>query len=122
MTKPTFLSTRDANEPGLILAAMRAGASVLPLNFPDRLGVPDLIVGHNRRMVCPHCAKPFHYPTNTFVEVKTAKGRIRGSQRDCIGAWHGSVYIARDCPEILAALGIDTQEPDPMDSGPARGR
>jgi hypothetical protein len=83
-------SKRDANEPAIIDAFRRCGASVTRLSFP---GGPDLLVGYQRQ---------------TFlVEVKSTKGKLTESQVLWVDSWRGGdVVIVRTPDDALRLLGV----------------
>jgi len=82
----------DANQPAIVEALRKAGASVEVLSAVGR-GVPDLMVGWRGR--------------NLLMECKNIDGRGRKTTRDqdeWHAHWRGSVVIVASPAEALAAL------------------
>ena len=76
----------DANAEAIYRAMEQAGASVYR-------GAPlDAIIG---------------FRGDTFlIEVKTAKGRLRASQKAFLAAWRGHAFVIRSVEEGLKVLGL----------------
>jgi len=88
----------DANQPEIVAALRKAGASVTPLHAVGS-GFPDLAVGYRG--------------TNHLLEVKDgAKPPSARKLTDDEAAWHatwrGSAAVVKDIPEALATVGIKT--------------
>ena len=87
---------RDANEPGIVMALLKAGATV------ERDGPLDLIVGYRKQ--------------NYLLEIKLPAGRRGGTsrsqlnknQRDFFQRWHGQCVVVRTPQEALDAIGALT--------------
>lgn len=79
---------RDENEPEIILALRRAGASVERISMR---GVPDLLVGFRG--------------VNYLMEVKTAKGRLDDEQITWHDNWYGQNTIVRTVDDALRIIG-----------------
>ena len=89
-----YANTRDNNEPEIIEALEKIGASVEQL---DAEGVPDLLVGYR-------CA-------NYLLEVKNPERRgspikqLTAAQVDFFARWRGQRAIVRNINEALEAIG-----------------
>lgn len=97
MSLNRYAKARDANEPGIIKALERAGATVLRLDEPC-----DLLVGFRGR--------------NHLLEVKNPKGkdRVTVKQATVFAWWRGTIHVVRTPEEAVYAvtLGrIDPKEP-----------
>lgn len=80
---------RDANEPEIVAALRKAGASVTPLSMP---GVPDLLVGHQGESI--------------LIEVKNDRNGLTEEQETWHQQWQGRrVWIVRTVEEALTAIG-----------------
>lgn len=86
MSRVEFHRT-DANAAEIFRALEQAGASV------HRGGPLDAIVGFRSK--------------NYLVEVKTARGKLRASQKAFIRAWAGQVAVVRSVDEGLALIGCE---------------
>ena len=80
---------RDANEPEIIAALRRVGASVQPVSIPN---VPDLLVGFRGR--------------NYLLEIKTAKGKEERGQSEWALLWEGHRAVVRTVDDALIAIGV----------------
>lgn len=76
----------DANAEEIFRALERAGASVY------RGGPLDAIIGHKG--------------DNLLIEVKTARGKLRASQRAFLAKWRGTAFVIRSVEEGLRVLGL----------------
>lgn len=85
---------RDSNEPDIVSALVKAGATVMKLSD---IGYPDLLVGYK---------KPDGTPVNMLLEVKTAKGVITEDQQKFIDKWQGVVYVVRSAEQALEILNL----------------
>lgn len=86
----------DANQPAIVAALRRAGASVTPLHMVGS-GFPDLAVGYRG--------------VNHLLEVKDGSKppsarRLTDDEEEWHATWRGSVRIVSSVPEALAVLGI----------------
>ena len=100
MRYPATQGRRDANEPEIVEALQRAGATVEPL--PTGSGVPDLLVGFRG--------------LNLLLEVKLLpeKGKVYAShaklnpkQELWHSTWKGQKCIVRTPQEALRAIGFE---------------
>lgn len=76
----------DANAEAIFRALEKAGASVY------RGGPLDALVGHRG--------------DNLLIEVKTARGKLRASQKAFLARWRGTVFVVRTVEEGLKLLGV----------------
>lgn len=74
----------DANAEEIFRALEKAGASVY------RGGPLDAIVGY--------------HGDNLLIEVKTAKGKLRASQKNFLDGWDGNAFVIRTVKEGLDLL------------------
>jgi len=82
--KGRVAAKRDANEPEIVNALVRAGATVERLSMQ---GVPDLLVGYQGRTY--------------LIEVKTEKGSLTDDQREWVSDWRGGrVRILRSIDQV----------------------
>lgn len=77
---------RDSNEPEIVEALQRAGASVVRLDTPG-----DLLVGIDG--------------VTYLIEVKTLKGKPTPDQVTFAASWQGQYAIVRDSTEALKVIG-----------------
>ena len=83
----------DANTDAIVEALEAVGATV------TRLGNPlDLLVGRRG--------------TNYLLEVKTASGKLRASQKRFLSLWRGQAAVVRSADEALHAIGADAHRED----------
>jgi len=84
---------RDATEPAIIEALVKAGCQVAPLS--DR-GIPDLLV-----------CLPVHMDSETvLVECKSKGGQLTPDQVAFFSIWRGRKYIAYSAQDALKQLGL----------------
>ena len=76
----------DANAEAIFSALQKAGASIY------RGGPLDALVGWKGE--------------NILVEVKTAKGKLRASQKAFLARWRGTAFVVRTVKEALKLLGV----------------
>ena len=76
----------DANAEAIWQAMEAAGASVY------RGGPLDGIIGHRG--------------DNLLIEIKTARGKLRTSQKAFLARWKGQAYVIRTVEEGLKLLGL----------------
>jgi hypothetical protein len=79
----------DANQAAIVEALRQAGRTVETKLSRLGEGTPDLLVGNAGR--------------NFLLEVKTARGKVRPSQKRWINAWNGAVAIVRTPEEAIGA-------------------
>jgi hypothetical protein len=82
----------DINQPEIVQALRKAGASVLSLASLGQ-GVPDLLVAD------PH-------GKYWMLEVKGEHGKLTADQELWIYRWTGPVYIVRSADEALRVIGV----------------
>ena len=76
----------DANAEEILTAMEKAGASIY------RGGPLDAIAGIRG--------------DNVLIEIKTAKGKLRASQKAFLARWKGSAFVVRTVEEGLKLLGL----------------
>ena len=86
----------DANQPAIVAALRRAGASVTPLHMVGN-GCPDLAVGYRGE--------------NHMLEVKDgakppSARKLTPDEADWHQNWRGSSAVVKDVAEAFAAVGI----------------
>lgn len=86
----------DANQPEIVAALRRAGASVTPTHAAGQ-GFPDLTVGFRGR--------------NFLLEVKDGSKppsarRLTADQIEWHDKWRGEVVVVRSIEAALAAIGV----------------
>ncbi len=79
---------RDANEPAIVEALEKVGATV------ERWEVCDLVVGYQGRTY--------------LIEVKTEKGKLTKKQKTMREKWRGHLATVRDAIEALQAIGANS--------------
>lgn len=89
-------SKADANQPAIIDALRRAGASVQPLHAVGS-GCPDILVGFRG--------------VNLMVEIKDGEKppsarRLTPDQVVWHDAWRGQVIVVKSVDEALTAIGV----------------
>ena len=89
MRYPALQGKRDDNEPAIIAALERVGATVEQI--PTGRGVPDLLVGF--------CG------ANFLLECKTLHGKLNQKQRTWHGRWKGQASVVRTPERALSAIG-----------------
>lgn len=90
--RPAARGKADRNQPEIVEALERAGASVVDLTDLGK-GVPDLLVGREGHTV--------------LMEVKGEKAKLRPSQEAFLREWRGApVTVVRSVDEALCAVGI----------------
>lgn len=82
----------DINQAAIVEALRGLGCSVQSLAGVGQ-GVPDLLVGRAGE--------------NYLLEVKGKRGKLRGSQREWLGAWRGQAVVVRNVGEALRAVGFN---------------
>ena len=85
MKRRAFSVKRDANEPEIVDALEKVGATVRRMNWAD------LLVGFRG--------------VNYVIEVKTEKGKLTDNQIVDFPAWRGQVDVARTKTEALKLIG-----------------
>ena len=86
----------DENQPGIVAAFRKCGASVEVLSDVGR-GVPDLLISYRGETV--------------LVEIKMPGEKLTDMQRQWRGRWRGVVYVVTDraeVPEVLKEM-VKTQ-------------
>ncbi len=81
----------DLNQPEIVDALRENGFSVLSLARMGK-GCPDLLVANDAGQ--------------WLIEVKGPKGKLTPDQIEFIGAWKGTVHIARTPGEALRIVGV----------------
>lgn len=86
----------DANQPAIVDALRKAGATVTPLHAVGQ-GCPDILVGYRGK--------------NYALEIKDgslppSERRLTPAQQEWHAAWRGQVLVVRDEGEALAAIGV----------------
>ena len=95
MSLRKYGNQRDANEPEIIAALEKVGASVYPLDLPL-----DLLVGYRGKTY--------------LVEVKSEKGRYTEGQEEFMETWRGQIDVVRSVDQALQAIGaIHALQEDP---------
>ena len=82
MSLNRWAKRRDANEPEIIEAFEKLGFSVVRLDLPC-----DLIVGRHNR--------------SYLVEVKTAKGKLKDTQKEFKETWKGNFAVVRSVEDVI---------------------
>lgn len=87
---PALQGKRDENEPAIIAALERVGATVEQI--PTGKGVPDLLCGFKG--------------LNYLLEVKMPKGQLNSKQEKWHSKWNGQKCIVRNESDALSAIGL----------------
>jgi len=85
MKRRAFSVKRDANEPDIVAALEKVGATVRRMNWAD------LLVGFRG--------------VNYVIEVKTEKGKLTDDQIVNFPAWRGQITIVRSVQGALWTIG-----------------
>lgn len=85
MKRRAYAKRRDANEPDIVNALRKVGATVKRLDFFD------LLVGYKGK--------------NYLIEVKTEKGKLTNAQVDEFKTWRGDAHIAVTIDDALQIIG-----------------
>ena len=80
----------DANHREIVQALQRVGASV------DQKGPLDLLVGFRG--------------ANYLLEIKTARGNLRATQKAFLDTWDGQAAVVRTVDDALAAIGANNPQ------------
>ena len=80
----------DANQPEIVDALRKAGASVYSAVSVGH-GFPDIVIGFRG--------------VNYLVECKSARGRLTKHQRIFLDDWNGQFAIVRSVEEALKVIG-----------------
>ena len=84
--RSTYARSVDANQAEIVAALRGCGVAVVDLSAVGH-GVPDLLAADI---------------AGTFlVEVKTATGRLRDTQRRFADSWPGDLYVIRDVDDAI---------------------
>ena len=89
-----YAQKRDTNEPEIVNALKKIGASVTILSGSSAPGVPDLLVGYRNKTY--------------LIEVKYKKNGLTPDQKLWHSNWVGQVAIVRSVDEVLQVLGIQS--------------
>lgn len=89
----------DANQPEIVAALEKAGASVVLLSQVGG-GVPDLLVGFRGK--------------NYLIELKRPGQKLRVSQKDFQSTWNGQTCVGRSWLEVCEIIGLQL----PRSKGP----
>jgi len=81
----SYANTRDTNEPQIVQALQRGGASVIRINTPC-----DLIVGHRKRTI--------------LLEVKMPGENLTPAQRHHAATFRGEYHIVENESEACEAV------------------
>jgi len=80
----------DSNQAEIVMALRAAGASVTDLSRFGH-GVPDLLVGYNRRVY--------------LIEVKSADGKLTPAEQRWQDEWRGQSAVVRTVEQALYVIG-----------------
>lgn len=90
MSVTVYPAKVDANQPDIVEALRKAGATVQHLHTIGK-GCPDLLVG---------------YQGNNYVlEIKNGKGKLTADEAAWLNKWQGRAHIVRTADEALQAIG-----------------
>jgi hypothetical protein len=81
----------DQNQPDIVAALRKCGASVLSMASLGQ-GVADLLVARNGDL--------------WVIEVKGPAGKLTPDQVEWIGAWRSPVHIVRSVDDALTLIGV----------------
>ena len=87
---PAYAKKVDANQAQIVEALRAAGASVTDLSRFGQ-GVPDLLVGYNRRVY--------------LLEVKSADGKLTPAEERWQNEWRGQSAVVRTVEQALYVIG-----------------
>jgi hypothetical protein len=87
---PAYAKKVDANQAQIVEALRAAGASVTDLSRFGH-GVPDLLVGYNRRVY--------------LLEVKSADGKLTPAEERWQNEWRGQSAVVRTVEQALYVIG-----------------
>lgn len=79
----------DANQPEIVAALRKAGATVQVLSAVGK-GVPDLLVGYKN--------------LNTLLELKVSGGKLTPQQKIWHGSWLGDVHVVYSAEEAVRVI------------------
>lgn len=93
-------AARDENEPAIVKALKKIGASVTRL---DDSGVPDLLVGYQGETILMEVKAPLGPKGGSF------RGSLTPAQKEWWRDWKGGIpHIVRNEAEALYLLGIES--------------
>ena len=87
---PAYAKKVDANQAQIVEALRAAGASVTDLSRFGH-GVPDLLVGYNRKVY--------------LLEVKSADGKLTPAEERWQNEWRGQSAVVRTVEQALYVIG-----------------
>jgi hypothetical protein len=85
-----MIKSADANQPEIVNALRRVGASVQHLHMVGG-GCPDILVGFRGR--------------NFLLEIKTRNKKLNQRQLEWFSTWSGKAHVVRTPDEALRTIG-----------------
>jgi hypothetical protein len=90
----------DANQPAIVEALRKVGATVQPLHTVGQ-GCPDLLVGyagHNHVLELKDGSKP------------PSRRKLTADELEWHDSWRGRVFVVHDISEALIAIGAQSRD------------